>query len=1226
MRLLKFLFAFLLLTTAGSLKTHAQVDSVFWFAAPWVTPGHAQNVPVVLRLSTFGAPTAVRIQQPAGTYDTIINIPANSLFSKDLSHLINTLESKPANTALNYGLKITADTLITAVYEVVTAVNNPETYSLKGQNGMGTEFVCPFQTRWNNGSYSPQPKSMICIVATQNNTTVWITPKAAIIGHPAGITYSVVLQAGQTYTCENVTANTATPGNNLGGTIVYSDKPISVTVSDDSVAAEGGGCRDLMGDQIVPVDVVGTEYIVNKGDMFAGSNEGVFIVATQNFTEVIVNDGAITTTLLNRGDTYYYHIVNPLTYITADQSVYVLQASGFGCELGEAILPPINCAGSNQVSFTRTNAQTFILNLLCHSSATGSFMLNGSTTLIPASAFSFVPGTGNQWSGAQISFTTAQLPSGTASLITNSSDLFAMGVINGGASSGCLYHYMSSFIRRVIVEVGNDTTLCNGEPFVLLEGDVREGATTGIWTVLDGTGTLNNPTSLSTNYVPSTNDYTQGSLTFVLTSTGNCEPVSDTMKVTFIQSPVVAAGADDTYCKNNIDEVPLGGALSFAAGAVWSGGNGGAFLNAGNLTTTYTPSPADLAEDSVILILTSQGSFFSCPNDVDSLVVYFTEPPVVMAGADQVVCSSTQEVNLSGSVSGGASTGAWTTSGSGAFSPSQTDLTTDYLISTADTSSGFVTLMLTSTNNGNCLAVSDSLLLSIIDKPEIEITTSDSICSNLASIHLTGTVSTGFSTTWSVDGLGSVTNPTSLDTYYSISPFDTLNGYIDIHLSSTGSICPIESDSLRVIFVSPPSVFAGTDQAFCNNAAVQLNGVVTGSDPSGTWSTLGTGNFAPSPNLVSTNYFPSAGDYAAGSVSLVLTSSGAFGCDPQTDTIRVTFKPSPAANFTSTTACQNINTAFTDQSVSLDGTILFWSWEFGDGDTSIAQNPQHNYAASGTYITSLIVLSTNGCSDTITESVTVLPVPIPSFVPELICENYPFTLTDNSFVSSGTITAWSYDFGNGNTSTDQNPTFTFPQSGTYPVIMTATSDLGCIGTATLPVVVLESPTANFSANPNPALVLEDIYFTDQSTGAPIASWYWNFDDGEGDNQQNTVHNYAIGGDYDVVLTITDIYGCRDTVSKVISLSLLPVLPTGFTPNGDGENDVFIIRGGPFETVDFRVYNNWGELIFQTDDGMVGWDGSYKGDPAPLGVYTWTFVVNIADGKVIKKSGDVTLMR
>lgn len=1235
MKLLRPLLAFLLLTIAGSLKTYAQVDSVFWFAAPWVTPGHADNVPVVLRLSTFGQPTAVRIQQPASTYDTTINIAANSLFSHDLSHMINTLESKPADMALNYGLKITSDNPITAVYEVVTVVNNPETYSLKGRNAIGTEFITPFQTRWNNWGYAPQPKSMICIVATQNNTTVYITPKADVIGHPAENTYTVVLQAGQTYTCENATANSAAPGNNLSGTVIYADKPVSVTVSDDSVASETGGCRDLMGDQIVPVDVVGVSYVVNKGDMYPGANEGVFIVATQNSTTISINDGTVTSTLINRGDTYFYNISNPLTYIAADQPVYVLQATGFGCELGEALLPPINCAGSNQLSFTRTNGQTFILNLVCRSNATGSFTLNGNTTLIPASAFSFVPGTGNQWSGAQITFSTDDIPSGTTNFITNSSGPFGMGVINGGALTGCLYHYMSSFIRFVTVEAGNDTTLCSGEPSIPLEGDVRDGVTTGIWTVPDGTGTLTDPTDLSTTYIPSADDYSQGSLTFVLTSTGDCEPVSDTMTVTFVLPPVVAAGPDDFYCLNGIDTISLNGSVSFPAVTSWSGGNGGEFGNTGNPSTTYIPSTADLEQDSIIFILALQGSSISCPSDSDSLVVYFTKPPVVLAGSDQAVCASAQEVSLNGVVGGGASTGIWTTSGSGTFSPSASDFITAYLISDADKLMGNITLTLTSANNDNCLAVSDSMLLGIIDRPVVGITTSDSICLSSSSIHLTGTVASDISTTWTVDGTGNVLDPQSPDTYYNLGPSDMLNGYIEIHFSSLGGICPGESDSLRITFVNPPVVFAGADQASCNNLTVQLNGTVLGADTSGSWYTLGTGSFLPGPDSLSTNYFPSADDYTAGSVNLVLLSSDAFSCPAERDTITITFKPAPAAGFSTSTSCQNESTVFTDQSVSADGALLTWLYAFGDGDTSIAQNPLHNYPASGTYTASLIITSANGCSDTVTSNVTVLPVPVPGFVYDPICENSPFNLTDNSFIATGSVVSWQYDFGSGSISIMQNPTYTYTTAGTYPVIMTVTSGPGCIGTTTIPVDVLAGPTANFNVSPNPGSVLENIYFTDQTTDSSIAGWYWDFGDGESDNQSNTVHNYDTEGNYVVTLTVTDVSGCRDSIEKIVSLSplptpsippLLPVLPTGFTPNGDGENDVFIIRGGPFKSVDFRIYSNWGEEVFSTTDAEIGWDGTLKGEPAPLGIYTWMFVVNLPNGDVIKKSGDITLMR
>ena len=105
----------------------SQIDTVFWFAAPWVTTGHAGNVPVVMRLSSFGNATTVRVRQPASTFDTTFTIPANSLVSESLSHLINQIENTPANTVLNRGIKITSNFPITVVYEVVTSGNNPET-------------------------------------------------------------------------------------------------------------------------------------------------------------------------------------------------------------------------------------------------------------------------------------------------------------------------------------------------------------------------------------------------------------------------------------------------------------------------------------------------------------------------------------------------------------------------------------------------------------------------------------------------------------------------------------------------------------------------------------------------------------------------------------------------------------------------------------------------------------------------------------------------------------------------------------------------------------------------------------------------------------------------------------------------------------------------------------------------------------------------------------------
>ncbi|MCH2223627.1 MAG: PKD domain-containing protein [Crocinitomicaceae bacterium] len=1245
MKLLRYLLLILTFSALNVQNSNAQIDTLFWFAAPWVSPDHDGDTQMAFRISSFSNPTNVRIQIPAGSYDTTFFVPANSLASIPVNHLVNQIQSEPADAILNTGVKITSDELITCVYDFISDLitispgssNNPETYSLKGQNGMGLEFVVPFQTLWNNKTLPndsnndgtiEQPYQYFSIIASEPNTTVYITPRADVVGgYSANTTYSITLPlAGQAYTCQNATQATSLPGNNLSGSIVVADKPVSVTINDDSVnPSGGGGCYDLMGDQIVPTDVIGTEYIVNLGFLNSGSNESFFIVATENFTTVNVNDGAATTQLMNQGDTWQYSVTQPLSYIIADKPVYVIHMSGYGCELGMAIIPPTNCAGSNEVSFARNNNQQFLLNILCESGNETNFAINGNPLLVPPGSFSPVPGTGGAWVGAQIDYPTTDIVPGNQYLINNTSGLFSLGIINGSATGGCLYHYMSSFNRKVITDAGTDLTVCNGEPSIDLTGSVSGGTTTGIWTVLNGTGTLNTPENLTTTYTPSPSDYTQGSLTFILESTGNCDPVADTMIVDFIQSPTVDAGLNNSYCKNNLGPLAINGTVTFAAGSNWTGGSGGAFGNPGSLSTTYTPSPTDINADSVILYLTSAGSFFACPSAEDSVIIHFTEAPAVSAGSDLVICSSQTAINLTGSVTGPTNTGIWTTTGTGSYDQSELDLITDYLVSTTDTTLGNITLTLTSTNNGNCLAEQQTINVSFIDEPDVQITSSDSVCSNLNLLTLSGTISSGFTSTWSTTGFGSIVSPSALTTQYPITSPDTLAGYIDVFLNSVPGICPSVEDSLRIFFVDPPKAYAGSDQDFCSNQLVDLNGSITGITQTGTWSTMGTGTFTPSNTQLNATYIPSPLDLSNGNVNLILTASSAFGCTPDNDIITINFLTAPNASFTFNTACEGENTIFQDASTTSNGTISTWDWDFGDMVTSIAEDPTHTYPGDGTFSTTLIVGGSNGCYDTVSYNVTVNPVPIADFSPTVACADIPITFTDLTFISSGSITSWLYDFGS-TISTDQNPSHLFTSTGSQNVNLTVTSDLGCSDDTLLTLFINTPPTADFSFTPNPALVLEDVFFTDASTGVQLTSWLWDFADGEGDNVQNPVHSFFDGGEYQVTMIVTDSNGCYDSITKLVNIALPPVLPSGFTPNGDNENDIFIIRGGPFKSVNFNVYNNWGDLIFTSNDALVGWDGTFNGEPAPLGVYTWTFVVTLANDKVIKQSGDVTLIR
>ena len=154
---------------------------------------------------------------------------------------------------------------------------------------------------------------------------------------------------------------------------------------------------------------------------------------------------------------------------------------------------------------------------------------------------------------------------------------------------------------------------------------------------------------------------------------------------------------------------------------------------------------------------------------------------------------------------------------------------------------------MTSTLNGTCLAVADSLIVTINDAPVVTILSDDSICANVISFDMLGEVTTGYTTNWSADGFGGIADASAINTVYTLSPLDTVSGFIDIYLTTVIGLCPVEYDSMRIHFLQPPIAYAGPDLQFCDNEPAALAGALGGSAFSGTWSSMGTGSFDPSP-------------------------------------------------------------------------------------------------------------------------------------------------------------------------------------------------------------------------------------------------------------------------------------------------------------------------------------------------------------------------------------------
>ena len=521
----------LLLLVLLSFRSFSQLDTLFWFAAPEVSINNNFDRPILLRISTLNQASNVTIDQPANPsfVPITITVPATNTQTVDLTPWINQIEIKPPNQVLNYGIRVRSTTPVTMYYEVASfpCNCNPEIFALKGQNALGTDFFIPSQNFLNNGSsYTPVPYNSFDIVASQNNTIVTITPSQNIVGHVANVPFNITLNKGETY---SATATSTLANQHLVGSRVTSTFPIAITIKDDLLAGTPfGGCADLGGDQSIPLSIIGKEYIIVRGFLNAPYDQ-VFVLATQNNTTISVNGTLVTT--LNAGQSYTYAIGSANSaYIVASNNVYVLQMSGFGCEIGLSVLPPIICTGSKNVSFARSTAESLFLILLVEAGGEGNFLLNNATGTINATNFNFVPGTNNEWMFAQITIPTAIVAATATGIVSNSTNYFHMGIIHGSAGGGCRYGYFSDFAKLQYEIQSEDQTLCQGQT-IDLATNILPGAT------YNWTGPSNYSGSGSTISIQNAQIINSGQYIVTGNLPEACLLLPDTVNVSVISAP-----------------------------------------------------------------------------------------------------------------------------------------------------------------------------------------------------------------------------------------------------------------------------------------------------------------------------------------------------------------------------------------------------------------------------------------------------------------------------------------------------------------------------------------------------------------------------------------------------------------------------------------------------------------------------------------------------------------
>ena len=481
----------------------------------------------------------------------------------------------------------------------------------------------------------------------------------------------------------------------------------------------------------------------------------------------------------------------------------------------------------------------------------------------------------------------------------------------------------------------------------------------------------------------------------------------------------------------------------------------------------------------------------------------------------------------------------------------------------------------------------------ISDYPQPQITTIDTVkpCGSNDSIPIwVNVIGPPYTTLWNTGDITDTVwvNPTVTTTYY-VTVSDTCGVY-NIMDSVTVTVANLQVTVPDYIMI-------------CLNEQVTLTTTLVGGNGNETflWS-----NGATTPSI---QVSPSA------TTTYIVDVNGSCSAS---DTVTVTVPVFSAivltANNDDTLACPG------DQVILIANMVggsqqQVYNWN--DGITTFTGN---NIIANPTTTTTYTVWVNDACAadgDTVSFTITT-----PNYAPlqlvisddTLICVGDQANL--EALVTGGEGT-YSYSWTGGASSNyiQVSPTFDI----NYNVTITD----GCGAQISSSVfVTVTSPTADFSYE---YLSEFGVQFTDSSYYNIVSTW-WTFDQDGVYTEQNPLYNFSTDGEHDVWLAVEDSYGCFDTIMKTIRPPIFIYGPNAFSPDGDGNNDVFKFKGMGIETFELMIFDRWGELLFQTNDINMGWDGTYKGRPVPVGVYVYKVKAASYEKVVSRLTGSVNLIK
>ena len=323
-------------------------------------------------------------------------------------------------------------------------------------------------------------------------------------------------------------------------------------------------------------------------------------------------------------------------------------------------------------------------------------------------------------------------------------------------------------------------------------------------------------------------------------------------------------------------------------------------------------------------------------------------------------------------------------------------------------------------------------------------------------------------------------------------------------------------------------------------------------------------------------------------------------------------------------------------STTFNDPVVSYNWSFGDGGVSTQQNPAYQYTAPGNYTVDLIVQTQGGCIDTVSKPNLVKVVQSPLIDiggDSVVCINSSLVHSGIFLRPDTSIVTWSWNFPNGNTSTQQNPTAqTYNTAGTFTITSIATNSSGCKDTTLQSILVNPLPVITI---PGQMTIQLGFPVRIPATYSPnTVSWLWAPSTGLSCSNCATPDAGPKFNTYYQVY-FTDNNGCSnigDIEVIVICKNANIFIPNTFSPNGDGNNDVFYPRGKGLDRVKLlRIFNRWGEVVFEKkdfpiNDASSGWDGTFKGKKPQSDVYVYQAEIFCDNGDLIRLNGNIALIQ